>query len=279
MKKITPFIFIMAILMVACKQREPQPAAKPDAGRFYQAMNSLFAEANAARSARNDSLPIINARLLDTLVYYKDIILSLGDSTLNPDTAYVPLYIARSADRKLSIVSWDTQEGGTMIDYASVAFYQAGNGVGYRRLIDTSMGDTMNSMIHYDTVVTVNNNGNPIYIARGFGQGSSSLKWEMLSAFAIENNVLTEPAIFPEFEEPAPGAVYAQQLSSTRFSHIIGIEFDLHYVKPDFVSTRPIAIFSDQSRSLQIPVVAEDGGNTKDYFRLQFTGGHYVPVK
>jgi hypothetical protein len=271
MKIVACCVLFMYFLSCDSRKGDKQDQASLPPTTFSSSITGLF---DQLENKNPDDDELINSRIADTLIKYRAALFSMKDSVWNNDTSYYPLYITSSTDNNLCIMSWNTQMGGTMIEYASIAFFKTGQGVAYKRLTDVWMsGDTVNTFIHFDTTVTLQTANRTIYLSRGFGQGSSALKWEELRAFEISNGELIEPAIFPEFES---GITYPDKFSTIRFINSVGIEFDLHHCTESFFEQRPVMLFLDKNSRLKIPKISDMGGNTDEYLSLVFNGKNFV---
>lgn len=160
------------------------------------------------------------------------------------------MYITKSADEKLCLISWDTRMGGTMIDFATMAIYQTSNGDTISKmLIDTSESPIGNTLMHYDNLYSIKEADKTIYIAHGFGQGSTALPWQELRAFQINGKQLINPSIFPE-QKPN-----------------LFIEFDTHKLKREEI---PMILVIDSAKTISSPIPTDDEGFSGKYQKLVF---------
>lgn len=271
----TILLLVIITGFISCTDHKPSAGInnKRSASSFEKSIYRLFSEMSSER----DSLEQINIRLVDTLVSYRSVLFDFKTPVNNPDSIYLPFFITISSDKQLCIVSWDTQQGGTMIDYSSMVFFKTPGGIMYKPLIEVNNGDTTNSLIYYDTTVTLQQQNRKIYLARGFGQGSSALPWENISAFEIVNNELKEPLIFPD--QQTKTEAYYQEFDTVNRTKNIFIEFDLQYCNDSFYTNRPVTLFANDNTVLKVPKVSTEGGNTTDYFTLEFNGERFLERK
>lgn len=240
---IIPFLLTLYSCLTPPQQTDP-------AKQFYRALERHFDYIDSIRKIDPDLIETENIKLQQTINFYKADIFNLDDTS-----NYDLLYIVKSADKKLCLVSWDTRMGGTMIDFATMAIYQTSNGDTISKmLIDTSENPIGNTLMHYDNLYSIKSADKIIYIAHGFGQGSTSLPWQELRAFQIDDTQLNNPKIFPE-QKP-----------------ILFIEFDTHKLNKEEV---PMILVIDSARTISLPIPTDDEGFSGKYQRLVFTNGIY----
>jgi hypothetical protein len=101
-----------------------------------------------------------------------------------------------SKNKKFCIISWDSQQGGTNIDYVAVAVAKSE----HKTVVKPLTSDNSDFVqMHYQTIETLPlNNSENIYVAQGRGQGSSADKWQDVRLFKIENDDLIFPNLFPK---------------------------------------------------------------------------------
>jgi len=231
------------------KQADPTKSIE-NKNQFYQAIVRHFNFIDSVRKIDPDLIENENLKLQQTINLYKADIFNLSDTS-----NYDLLYIVKSTDKKLCIISWDTRMGGTMIDFATMAVYQTSSGDTISKmLIDTSESPIGNTLMHYDNLYSIKDNDNTIYIAHGFGQGSTALPWQELRAFQIDNRQLINPKIFPE-QKPN-----------------LFIEFDTHKLNREEV---PMILVMDSAKTISSPIPNEDEGFSGKYQKLVFSNGVY----
>lgn len=181
----------------------------------------------------------------------REIILGLPD-TLNFDL----LYISKSFDKNFCLVSWDTRQGGTMIDFATMAIFKTPSGIKSKFLRDTTsqMGDTY---MHYDTIYSIKSfDSKSIYLAQGFGQGSTTLPWQEIRAFSIISDTLHNPRIFSD-------------TSSNIF-----VEFDSHKFNND--ERIPGIKLKDFGKTILVPQTTDEEGFSGKYQTLIFNDTAFI---
>lgn len=217
---------------------------------FYQAVERHFNYIDSIRKIHPDLIEAENLKLQQTINSYKVDIFKLSDTS-----NYDLLYIAKSSDKKLCLVSWDTRMGGTMIDFATMAIFQTSSGdIISKMLVDTSENPMGNTLMHYDNLYSIKESDKTIYIAHGFGQGSTALPWQELRAFQIDGGQLNNPKIFPE-QKPN-----------------LFIEFDTYKLNREEI---PMILVTDGAKTISSPIPNDDEGFSGKYQKLVFKGGVY----
>jgi hypothetical protein len=254
------FLYI-SIFFLSCREVQIKQAAKnvtpiltPE--ELYKKITDKF-DLIDSKSIAYDTVEKLNYQLVDTLLKYRESIFGLAD-TLNYDV----IYVAKSKDKKLCLVSWDTRQGGTLIDYATVIFYKTKNEIKAQYLIDSNNNNTK---IHYNDVYQLNANDQTYYLVRGFGQGSTALPWEQAVAYKIENDTILECEIFPELDES-----WSDNPSTPKMNSYLFVEFDLHYCEDN--AERPICEFLNNNRTIRVPQTNDKGGYSNKYCELEFDG-------
>lgn len=190
--------------------------------------------------------------------------------TKNPESIRYPfdslkkenIHIVISKDSLFKIYSWDTSEGGTMVDFTNLFQYQSGKNVQSKIVKDTGSEDDY--IPFYSEIFTLKNGAKTYYLAVSNGIYSSKDASQSIVVFSIEKNQLkTETKWFKTKEG---------------FKDVLQIDFDFFSVvdRPE----RPLQLikYDDQKKQLYLPVVANDGSVTKDFTVYTFTG-QYFEVK
>ncbi|MBO9562482.1 MAG: hypothetical protein J7621_06890 [Niastella sp.] len=203
-----------------------------------------------------DKLEVENKKLIQLLAKHKEELFKWMN-----EQDFDFLYIAKSTDNKLCLISWDTRMGGTMIDFASIALYQAtGQSVKYTLLKGgEGLSNDENTLMHYDTVHTVITGKGNVYLAHGFGQGSTAYPWQEVRAFRIEDNQLKMPAVFPEKESR------------------LFVAFDTHQFGDDELI--PTIKVRSQGKTILYPIATESEGFSGKYQTFILSGSRYVEKK
>ena len=220
---------------------------------FYREAQQRFSILDTTREnlmAWIDKDPDILQKLNDNLVQLveknRQLIITLPDSL-----DFNGFYIATAADKNLCLVSWDTRQGGTMIDFTTIALYKTGEGVSTKQLVDAWDG-AENTKFHYDIIHTLNDKaGKTIYITHGFGQGSTAAAWQEVRAFRIREDLEAVP-VFPGKE-------------LTLF-----LEFDTHEFAEG--ATVPSITFKNKGKQIRYPLPTKAGGFSGKYRLLNFDG-------
>ncbi|MDB5200625.1 MAG: hypothetical protein JWQ27_34 [Ferruginibacter sp.] len=145
--------------------------------------------------------------------------------------------------------------GGTMIDFTTMAVFKTAAGETVAQMLSgTNETSGENSLMHYDQLYAVKDGGNTIYIAHGFGQGSTALPWQELRAFQVRDRQLVNSNIFPG-SQPS-----------------LFVEFDLHHLNREEI---PMILVIDSARRIFLPVQDNNEGFSGEYQELYFRNGVY----
>ncbi len=155
-----------------------------------------------------------------------------------------------SPDKKFCLASWDTELGGTMIAFASVAIYQTNTGTAVRRLADTL---NVPSAFYTDLYSLNDTDGTPTYFAYGYGRGSTILPYRTLRAFRTDNELVDTLRVFND-------------RSNTLF-------YDMsHFTEQDSVTNID---FPSDRRTIRVPVLSDEGVATGQWDTYSFNGQVY----
>lgn len=208
---------------------------------FYSAIRHQFILIDSLREANYDSVEAANDKLVQIIKSYKAAIFNFPD-TLDYDL----IYLAKSSDKKLALLSWDTRTGGTLIAFTTMAIFKTPQAIRTKMLADTTNETTPYTYMHYNSIHTITTaDAKNIYLAWGNGQGSTALPWQELRTFSITENQLTEPEIFPD----KTSSVY--------------VEFDLHAFKDD--QKVPVIRIKNSGKTFQVPIEGERQGFSGKY--------------
>jgi hypothetical protein len=118
---------------------------------FYLSVEKQFRIIDSLRYTDGDSLESLNTRIAEIIASYADELLNYPD-TLDYDL----LYIAKSADKNIALVSWDTRRGGTMIAFTTMALFKTSAGVRSKALIyDTGEEGLPYTFMHYNHILYI----------------------------------------------------------------------------------------------------------------------------
>ena len=181
---------------------------------FHELVTQQFAQINDARHRQKDFTPLLAAgETVPALISnWKHTIMSMKD-TLDFNT----LTIIKSEDRNFCMVSWDTRLGDTKTDYASVVLYRYNDSIYVVPNKQEFIKNTPeNPKIRYTAIYTLKTKDKIIYLAKGYGQGTTTEPWQEIKAFCIEQDVLSTPAILPGKQHRLFVAVNATQLKGAK---------------------------------------------------------------
>jgi hypothetical protein len=216
---------------------------------FYQTITKQFARIDHLhQSGGYDSLESENQKIESILNHYKTHLFNFRDSL-----DYDLIYLTKSADKKLVLVSWDTRTGGTLIAFTTMAIFKTPQGVKTKMLLDTAEESMPYSYMHYNSINTITNlAGKNIYLAWGNGQGSTALPWQELRAFSIAIAELSEPKVFPG-----------------KASKIF-VEFDLHAFGEE--QKVPSIRIKNGGKTIQVPIEGAKQGFSGKYKTYVYNG-------
>jgi hypothetical protein len=253
--KLLLLITALTITCCAIGQSKVAPTATNKA-QVRTSIQKCFRRIDSVRFKDPDNLEVENKKLIQLLAKHKE---ELFKWVNEQDFDF--LYIAKSADNKLCLISWDTRMGGTMIDFASMALYKA-TGQSVKHTLLKGDGDRSgdeNTLMHYDTVHTIITGKGNVYLAHGFGQGSTAYPWQEVRAFRIEDNQLKMPAVFPEKENK------------------LFVAFDTHQFGDDELV--PTIKVRNQGKTILYPIATENEGFSGKYQTFILSGTRYIEKK
>jgi hypothetical protein len=174
--------------------------------------------------------------------------------------------ISTSEDGKFRIYSWDTETGGTIHRFENVYQYKGKNGKVYSKSYELS---EMEPGGFYTDIFQVKTKKETIYLARFSAILMTSLSYQSIDLFKIENKSLNDKI----------------KLFKTKMGlqNYIGFEYNFFSVvdRPE----RPIKLilFDKKTKTLEIPVVIEDekfpnGRVTNKFISYRFNGKYFVKV-
>jgi len=217
---------------------------------FYHSIDKHFNFIDSVNKTDPELIEGENLKLAKTINSFKTDVFNLSD-TFN----YDGLYIVKSSDKKLCLISWDTRMGGTMIEFATMALFQTLNGETISKLlIDSNENQISNTLMHYDNLYCIKEGDQKFYIAHGFGQGSTILAWQELRAFQILGNKINTPLVFPD-RKPN-----------------LFVEFDLQKLNERKI---PQILVLDSGKRISLPVSNDEEGFSGNYQTLVFKNGFY----
>lgn len=196
-----------------------------------------------------EKLDSVNQHIRTLIDEHRNEVFAVGDTLL------LGAAITASADKKLSLVSWNTRTGGTMLALAAMAVYKTDEkNARTHFIVDSLAPEGELSMISYQKLYTIQRAGGNIYVALGYGRGSSILPWQQLKAFAIKGNQLINPPVFPGKES------------------VCFIEFDRSHLEGDV----PDIHVDSNGRVIRVPVPGDREGFDSVYRQLVFRDSVYL---
>ncbi|MCX6316689.1 MAG: hypothetical protein NTW29_05335 [Bacteroidetes bacterium] len=258
-------VILGIICLSACSDSVTEKKSVAPVEPSFTEIISTFDKAQDSLAGRDTSnqLEYLNRKFLADLISKKDSIFQY------PYTMENGIKFAFSPDRNVAIVSWNTWMGGTMLDFIAVLFYKEKDSIGHQIITYPGEEDLGSSYCWYDTIAMVQEGNNKIYLAHGYGRGSTALWWENLVAYTYIKGTLQRAALFPVFDEIIYGEV------SDTLTDQIFLELDTHYTDKTIWTDRPGISFINTGKKLKVPLITPEGGNTKYYHILEFDGKKY----
>jgi len=114
---------------------------------FYNAITQQFIIIDSLRLSDYDSFEKANNKLVNIINEFKTDIFDFKDSL-----DYDLIYLIKSSDKKLALISWDTRMGGTMIDFTTLAVYKTPEGIKIKMLLDATDENMPDTYMHYNSL-------------------------------------------------------------------------------------------------------------------------------
>lgn len=255
--KFLPLIILAALASCLPQESKKTTESPENVNRVIQSMFNLLDSLYPYITVDGDSL---NNNIAATLIKYRETIMEMPDTP-----GFRQPYIVHSPDQQFCTVSWDTRQGGTNIDNRALILFNTSKGIDYRYPADTSA--VASTQIFYRDIYELQTGNRVIYIARGFGRGSSALPWEQITAWRIRNDSLVPEPIFPEWYDPADIDKGNNYLPS------LFIEFDTHHITGE--AERPVTEFSERNNKIRVPLPNDKGGWSDRFCWLEFDGERF----
>jgi len=253
MKKISAII-IGLIIFAACGKRDTVDYSALTCTDLNKGLENNLTKLSDFRdlgpenlSYLDDSLPKVNQEIISLL---KQIPTNKGLQNCDLDFD-MATYIS-SDDRRLRFMSWDTKQGGTMIDFATVAIFQDKDSLKVKLLL-TEFGENLFENF-YEIYTIQDNRSEALYLVKAYGIGSTLVRQLSVKVFQVKNG-LTQVAIFPNGQN----------------------EITLGYETSSQDTLFDIKVL-EQGKKLLIPIV--DGDSlTGDYDELNFNGATFASAQ
>lgn len=184
-KRHTIFLTLI-ILLLSCSFSILNSYKNENCGSILYKFNVLDSLASFYSSEYEyyDSLEVVNDKifkLISSLTLDSNALHCVISKLESPQVAY-------SSNREFILFSWDTHQGGTMIDYCTATIFKDDLGSGYqaKMLIDTTRSN-QNTQTYFNQMFQLEVDNETYYLAKGSGMASSSLPWSALQCFKINN--------------------------------------------------------------------------------------------
>jgi hypothetical protein len=251
MKKID--LLIGLLILTACGQATQTDNTTLTCVDLKQRLDHQFEKLIEFRDKRgsdnlsyiDDSLPKVNQQiflLLREAVKINDFVsCDLNSNQLN---------FISSNDNKLKFASWDTEEGGTMILFATALIYYDKDSLKVERLM-TEDEESIENIYEIHTIQ--NDSGQNIYLVKGLAIGSTIVRQKSLRAYTLDEGLNPAP-IFPNGQS----------------------EILIGYETPDSVVEIEI---QDKGKRLIVPIVDDVGNLTGKGKELNFNGTTFASTQ
>jgi hypothetical protein len=166
--------------------------SSPKSSPFFSMLFRLTDSLNSVKRLDDEGVALakFNGELIDGISKMKDAVLGERDSFNGAFS------LAVAPDKQFAIVSWNTEMGGTAIDYDNMVVFQSGAGVIASHLKEE---DERDLGMDFDSCWMVETaKKEKIYMVRGHGKGSSVMILSQVAALKIVNGKAVMAAVFPE---------------------------------------------------------------------------------
>lgn len=168
--------------------------------------------------------------------------------------------VAESDDKKVRIMSWDTDNGGTSPAIQSVCVYHTQD----NEVLSTTqslMGLAMNDKTYGHSVVrkiySVHSDDKITYITELFGEESSLYKDCVLISFSINRDKLVAQPLFSV--DGKPQSMYE-------------VRYKISDSEGTFVNTDSVCIYDKKNQTFKIQQIDDDFNLVPDYITMRFNG-------
>ena len=256
MKKAVIILSILALIASGCGQATKKLTNEQIEKDLVESYKNIL----SARFDLEDweKLDVANKVFKEKLINYTSSYLSTltyGFDSLNKE-----IKIVTSNDGLFRIYSWDTQQGGTMLDFENVFQYEFDGGVCVKA---SKTGDGIFNPF-YSEIFTLKANGKTYYLAINNDILSSKDVMQSIKVFTIENSSLDDTVKLFK--------------TKTQLLNEINVGFDFFSVvdRPE----RPVRLikYDPKKKIVYIPVVLEGGKVTDRYILYQFNGQYFEHI-
>lgn len=177
------------------------------------------------------------------------------------------LSVAHSEDGNFRVFSWDTEDGGTMHNYATVYQYRGADGKVYAKSRELTEGDA--GSFAYD-VFTLNTKRGKVYLVCTTFAASTNDHYQTIRLYKINGATLDDSV----------------KLIKTQSGLTDSLGFEYNFFSVADRAERPIKLisFDKKTNTIKIPVVIEDeefpnGRVTNKFISYRFNGTYFVKAK
>lgn len=251
MKKSFLSLCIIACTIMSCNpQKETKQENTVSLSTLYQ--NII----NIDRLEQYDSLEIANKAFQDELL--KRTSIEVAELQLLKDLG---LEVVESNDKKLTIFSWDTYLGGTMIDYDNVLWYQTPSGIKTSSLIVNSE-DAQGEASFFD-IHDIIDGTKTYYLALNINKFSTKDVQEQIRVFSINDEEL-------ELDNPIFISKNGEKSSSLEFNYDIFSALDNEKLELKELE------YNKETQTIRFPETGEDGEVLQSIKTFKWDGKYFV---
>jgi hypothetical protein len=194
------------------------------------------------------ALQKFNDDLISNISKMKEVVLTEHDSFNGAFS------LAVAPDKQFAIVSWNTEMGGTAIDFDNMVIFKSGTTTSTTHMREQ---DERDLGMDYDTAWVVETaKKEKLYFARGHGKGSSVMSLEQITALKITNGKAEMATIFPE---------NVSSLNTWFDGRKLGEKQELPEMK-----------IEDGGKKISVPLSNDDGAFLKKWAVYIFDGSRFV---
>lgn len=247
------FLFVFLILMAPGILKAQKTNTSKDTAQDNQDIIKLAEQiTNIGSTGTNeDQLNGWNTQLEDKIFKYvlKDADFLQHDFPLWTKNG---IEVITSADKKLRIVFWNAQTGGTLRDYNTLIFWK-----GTKKVEGKVVSDADNSSFSSLNLFR-KQDGSIFYLAQGMAHASNRDKIDFIRGYKINGNAINEQ--YKAFKTPKKSL------------HEISSELDMGSV----TTANNMIHYSNDKKTLYIPVVNAQGEVKPDYYLIyKFDGNNF----
>lgn len=234
------YLFIICCLLIACSKVSPQKTNKTN----VITQKVISKEEIIIMSMIDSITENYNTTLKNNLNKYLLTFLSTKESlanNLDSLTSYPRMGVARSADKKIRIISYDLAMGSYHPIYSVVQYITDDNTIKVKMFNESSEEANYLDLSYYDIQETYLE-GKKYYLTKGWGSYGGGTDFKCIRAFQIQGDSLIEAKIFEGYDDETQKTVLEDKIvleiyrnRESRISYdtirkqFVYLEFDYNY--------------------------------------------------